>query len=115
VLQIGRQTSHGWKRATVDGSSMMHAEWRRMPTVAFTTTNDPRCAVGYKLRRKLGQAVIIGGHTTVTVADIGNGIVGLLFDAPDDVSLERAEAPRTLQMTLPRTPLGSRMRPRAAG
>ena len=71
--------------------------------------------MGYKLQRKIGEAVIIGGHTTVTVTDIGHGRVGLLFQAPDDVSLERAEKPRTLQMLQPKTPLGHRMRPRAAG
>lgn len=89
--------------------------WRMMPSAELTTTNDPRCAVGYKLQRKVGEAVVIGGHTTVTVTDIGHGRVGLLFNAPDNVSLERAEKPRTLQMTLPRTPLGTRMKPRAAG
>lgn len=89
--------------------------WRMMPSAELLTTNDPRCAVGYKLQRKVGEAVIIGGHTTVTVCDIGHGRVGLLFEAPDDVSLERAEKPRTIQMPQARTPLGSRMRPRAAG
>lgn len=68
--------------------------------------------MGYRLQRKVGETVIIDGRTTMTVADIGKGRVGVVFDAPDDVSIERGEKPRTVK--LPQAPVARFMRSRAA-
>lgn len=70
--------------------------------------------MGYALTRKIGESVVINGTTTMTIKEIGAGRVKVVFDAPDDVTLERAESPRTLPIKRD-APLAHRMRPRAAG
>lgn len=69
--------------------------------------------MAYCVTRKLNEAVVINGTTTVTVKEIGHGRVKLVFDAPDDVTLYRAEKPRTVR--IPEAPVARFMRPRAAG
>ena len=68
--------------------------------------------MGYCITRKLNEAVVIDGKTTVTVTELSAGRVKLVFDAPDDVSLERAEKPRTIRST--ETPMARFMRQKAS-
>lgn len=68
--------------------------------------------MGYCITRKLNEAVVIDGKTTVTVTELSAGRVKLVFDAPDDVSLERAEKPRTIR--IPETPMARFMRQKAS-
>ena len=43
------------------------------------------------LRRKKGEAVVIGDNIVITVADIGQGSVQLVIDAPQEIKILRSE------------------------
>jgi carbon storage regulator len=43
------------------------------------------------LTRKIGEVIVIGGDTRVTVVGVRGGQVRLGIDAPDDVAVDRQE------------------------